>query len=172
MGAKKIFYFALLAAVPYFGIAVAYLLMEQQILLLVLLVLIEFLTFILTLVCVGKSQKNKWDSYGLMRNVMIVKLIHIPAYIINLVFGVLSFMMLFTFPMGIIYFITDCMALVMSGLVMTAAMLRLMNENPVLFRKYIWVIPLQFIFCADFFATAFIYKKLKEGKMNKIENPD
>ena len=171
MNAKKIFYFALLAAVPYFGIAAAYFLM-QQIWMLVALILTGFLIFLLTLVCVYKSQKNKWDAYSFTRAVMIVKIIQIPAYIINFVCCILSFMMLFTFPAGFLYFFTDCMALVMSGLVMTAAMLRVMNESPVWFKKYIWVIPLQFVFCADFFATVFIYKKLKTKKENKSENPE
>lgn len=172
MGFKKIFYFALLAIAPYLGVAAMYFLSEEKILILVLLILLEILTFALTLICVYKSQKNKWDAYSLMRAVMIVKLIHIPAYIMNFVFAAMCFMMLFTIPAALIYFITDCIALVMSGLVVTSAVLRAMNEKPRVFNKYIWVIPLQYIFCVDVFATAFIYKKLKTEQLNKVINLD
>ncbi|MBQ5592040.1 MAG: hypothetical protein IIU80_03760 [Clostridia bacterium] len=171
MSAKKIFYFALLALAPYLGIAAMYFLSEQKILLLVLIALIEGLTFTLTLICVYKSQKNRWDAHALAKAVMIVKLIHIPAYVMNFVFACLCLMMLFTFPGALIYFITDCIALMMSGLVVTSAMLRAMSENPRICGKYLWIIPLQFVFCADVFATVFLYKKLKEEKENKILNP-
>jgi hypothetical protein len=164
-------YFALLAVVPYLGIAVMYLLSEENIYALLLILLFEMLMFALTLICVYKSQKNRWDVYSLARAITIVKLIHIPAYIMNFVFACLCLMMLFTFPGALIYFITDCIALMMSGLVVTSAMLRAMSENPRIFGKYLWIIPLQFVFCADVFATVFLYKKLKEEKENKVLNP-
>ena len=172
MGIKRIFYFTLLAIVPYLGVAAMYLFSEGQFLMLALLILLVGLTFALTLACVYKSQKNKWDAYGLLRTVMIIKLIHIPAYIMNFVFGVLCFMMLFTAPGALLYFITDCIALVMSGLIVTSATLRMIDENPQDFRKYIFVVPLQFVFCADVFATVFLYKKLKAQKINNTTNPD
>ena len=172
MSAKRIFYFALLVLAPYLGIAAMYFLSEQNILLLVLIALIECLTFTLTFGCVYKSQKNRWDAYSLAKAVMIVKLIHIPAYVMNFVFACLCFMMLFTIPWALIYFVTDCIALVMSGLVVTSATLRAMNENPKAFNKYVWIIPLQFVFCADVFAAVFLYKKLKAEKENVPQNPD
>lgn len=130
------------------------------------------LMFGMTLICVYKSQKDRWDAYRIARAVMIVKLIHIPAYIMNFVFGCLCLMMLFTIPFALIYFITDCIALIMSSLVAVSATLRAMNENPGGFNKYIWVIPLQFIFCADVFATVFLYKKLKAEKSDNLTNPE
>lgn len=172
MGFKKIFYFTLLALAPYLGIAAIYFLAEQKILMLILTGLVLSFTFTLTLVCVHKSLKNKWDAYNLARAVMIVKLIQIPAYCLNFVFACLCFMMLFTFPFAIIYFITDCIALVMSGLVATSAVLRAIDEKPKIFSRYIWTIALQFVFCADVVATIFIYKKLKTEKENKSENPE
>lgn len=165
-------YFALLAVVPYLGVAAMYLLSEEKIYALLLVALFEILMFALTLICVYKSQKYKWDAYRLAKAVMIVKLIHIPAYIMNFVFGCLCLMMLFTAPGALIYFITDCIALIMSSLVAVSATLRAMNENPRGFNKYIRFIPLQFIFCADVFATVFLYKKLKAEKSDNMTNPE
>ena len=172
MGFKKIFYFALLALTPYLGVAAMFFLSEQKILMLIMIGLVLVFTTILTIACVHKSLKNKGDAYNLARAVMIVKFIQIPAYIFNFVFACLCFMMLFTFPFAIIYFITDCIALVLSGLVATSAVICAINEKPEVFSRYIWLIPLQFVFCADVVATVFIYKKLKAEKENKSENPE
>lgn len=172
MGFKKISYFALLALTPYLGVAAMFFLSEQKILMLIMIGLVLVFTTILTITCVHKSLKNKRDAYNLARAVMIVKFIQIPAYILNFVFAFLCFMMLFTFPFAIIYFITDCIALVLSGLVATSAVLCAISENPKVFSRYIWLIPLQFVFCADVVATVFIYKKLKAEKENKSENPE
>lgn len=149
-----------------------YLLAEEKILMLILLALLVIVTFALTLICVYKSQKDKWNACSLIRAVMIVKLIHIPAYIMNFICAVMCFMMLFTFPGALIYFITDCIALVMSGLVVTSAVLRAMDENPKAFNKYFWLIPVQFVFCADVFATVFLYKKLKTEKQINLTSPE
>lgn len=149
-----------------------YLLAEEKILMLILLALLVIVTFALTLICVYKSQKDKWNTYSLIRAVTIVKLIHIPAYIMNFVFGCLCFMMLFTFPGALVYFITDCITLVMSGLIVTSAVRRAMDENPKAFNKYCWLIPVQFVFCADVFATVFLYKKLKTEKQMNLTSPE
>ncbi len=130
------------------------------------------ITFWSTFICVYKSLKNKWDAYSFLKTITVIKLIHIPAYIAIFVIGAICMITVFTRAFTILLAAFDWILLLMSGLITCAAMLRMREKYPTVLKKYFWVFPLQFVFCADVFATIFIFKKLKAEQSDNNKNPD
>lgn len=134
--------------------------------------LVIILTLCLTFVYVYKCHKNKWEAYSLAKTMMIIKIIHIPAYIAIFVLGAICALTVFSLAFTYLFIIFDYLLLVMSGLMTSSAVLRAMDENPKAFKKYFWLIPVQFVFCVDVFATVLLYKKLKTEKQMSLTNPE
>lgn len=92
---------------------------------------------------------------------MITKLIQIPSYIVIFVLGVLLTITIFTFAFSILMFFFDYLTLIMTGLINSAAVINASRKKAVSFGKNIWIIILQFVFCADVVASIIFYIKIK-----------
>ncbi len=92
------------------------------------------------------SAKNA-DPYELVRMALLVKLLHIPSYIIVFLFGAgASLMFIFTFPLILAAIIFDCITLFISSTISVFALAKNIKNN-----KKLSLIALvcQFFFCAD-----------------------
>lgn len=123
------------------------------------------LIWLVWLVCLVASalacwKRNHWTARELALANMLIKLIHIPAYVLWFGVGLATF--LFLGP--VIAFIMDAMAIVVSGLVGLAAVLRCRTEGKLGREAAIGHGILQFIFCADVFSAVWVYINSRKEK--------
>jgi len=130
---------------------------------LVLAVAIYFLvSLILSIVCFCVCITQKCDALSLAKTAMIIKLIQIPAYIVIFLLSVIFLTTIFLFAVAILFFILNCMTLIMTGLLNSAAVIRAIDEHLTTFKCSFWVILLQFVFCADVVASIVFYVKTRK----------
>lgn len=120
-----------------------------------------FISFVLNIIFFVLSITKKWDELYLAKVAMITKLIQIPSYIVIFVLGVLLTITIFTFVFSILMFFFDYLTLIMTGLINSAAVINASRKKAVSFGKNIWIIILQFVFCADVVASIIFYIKIK-----------
>ena len=120
-----------------------------------------FISFVLNIIFFVLSITKKWDELYLAKVAMITKLIQIPSYIVIFVLGVFFTITIFTFVFSILMFFFDYLTLIMTGLINSAAVINASRKKAVSFGKNIWIIILQFVFCADVVASIIFYIKIK-----------
>ena len=111
-----------------------------------------------------RSIRKEYDALQLAKCAMVVKLLQVPAYIAIFVLGVLLVLAIFTIPFALGLFLIDCLTLLLTGLMTVAAAINAVRQGHCKTKETVWVIILQFIFCADVVAAAVFYRKLKNTK--------
>ena len=107
------------------------------------------LFFILPLVCniafIVFSRKD--DPYKLISSALIIKLVHIPSYVIIFVMGLISSLMIFmTLPLILMLILFDYIVLITSSFISVFALAKNIKEKKTL---SILALICQFFFCAD-----------------------
>lgn len=139
---------------------------NNGLLLIAALVIYCSLTVALCIACFFISVFKWRDALSTAKTAMLIKLIQIPAYVVIFVLGVLMTIAIFTIPFTIGLFLVDCLCLFLTGLPVLASIICAVRQGTLKFREVIWVIILQFVFCADVVAAIIYYKKLKEATVN------
>lgn len=99
--------------------------------------------------------RKQWTARELALANMLIKLIHIPSYVIWFILGIA--LILFMGPVWA--FLMDAMTIALSGLVGLAAVLRCRAEGRLTTKAAILNGILQFVFCADVFSSVWVYRK-------------
>ena len=87
------------------------------------------------------------DPYELVKMALLVKLLHIPAYIAVFLFGAAaSIMFIFTFPLILAAIIFDCITLFISS---TISVFALAKNSKINKKLSLIALVCQFFFCAD-----------------------
>ncbi len=128
---------------------------------------IYLIAIISSIVCSIVSIHKKWDTLTLTKIIVAVKFLQIPAYLISFVVSAVFIITIFTIPFSIIFFLFNCISLISSGLIVTASVIISIRQGIFKLREVIWVILLQYVFCADVFAAFVYYVMLK--KRNKVK---
>ena len=90
---------------------------------------------------------RKDDPHDLIRASFLVKLTHIPAYVIVFIFGVLAAIMIFmTLPLILMLILFDCIVLFFSSSLSVFSLAKNIKNNKIL---YVVALICQFFFCAD-----------------------
>lgn len=111
----------------------------------VLIVLFAVLTPIWNVIFMIVSRKD--DPGDLIRAALLIKLFHIPAYIIVFILGVVASIMIFmTLPLILMFILFDCIVLFLSSSISVFALAKNIKNNKVL---SIIALICQFFFCAD-----------------------
>lgn len=106
--------------------------------------------------------RNRWTGRELALANLIIKLIHIPAYVLWFAVGIATLLLLGP----VIAFVMDVMAIALSGIVGLAAVLNCRKEGLWALEKAGLYGILQFVFCADVFCAVWIYHKSRKSKEN------
>lgn len=99
--------------------------------------------------------RNHWTAKELALANMLIKLVQIPAYVIWFAVAVV----LFLFMGALIALVMDGMAIILSGLVGLAAVLRCRKEGQLAGEKALLHGILQFVFCADVVSAVLVYRE-------------
>ncbi len=111
----------------------------------VFIILFVLATPICNIVFMILSRKD--DPYDLIRAAFLVKLVHIPAYIIVFIFGVIAAIMFFrTLPLILMLILFDCIVLFFSSSISVFALAKNIKNNKIL---SVVALICQFFFCAD-----------------------
>ena len=90
---------------------------------------------------------RKDEPYKLIQSALIIKLVHIPSYVIIFVMGLISSLMIFmTLPLILMFILFDYMVLVTSSSISLFALAKNIKNNKIL---SIVALICQFFFCAD-----------------------
>jgi hypothetical protein len=119
----------------------------------------SIMTFIISLV-------KKRSAQEVARINMIVKLLHIPAYIIIFIIGLFGLITIFTMAISIVLVIMDCMTIFLTGLIGLGGIIRGLGENKLSKKEAVIHAIFQFVFCADIISSIIVYRKIKAP--NKI----
>ncbi len=90
---------------------------------------------------------RKDNPYSLLRAALLVKLVHIPAYVCIFLMGIVAALMFFmTFPLILMFILFDCIILLLSSSISVFALAKNIKNNKIL---SVVALICQFIFCAD-----------------------
>ena len=128
------------------------------------------LTGMLSIVCFFVSLYKKWDAILLAKTAMIMKLAQVPAYVLIFALGAVFVITIFTIPFSVGLFVIDCLSVFMTGLFVVSSVIATIKNNTFTLKEVIWVILLQFVFCADVIASVVFYIKLKRANKQQISN--
>ena len=110
----------------------------------------------------GLALGKKWDAASLAKTAWIVKLIQIPAYLAIFVLGVIFLTSIFLFAFTLVLMVLDYVSVLMSGMLTSAAVINGSRSGKIRLKSNIWIIVLQFIFCADVVAAGICHHRLKK----------
>lgn len=128
------------------------------------------LACVLSIVCFFVSIYKKWDAISLAKTAMIMKLVQVPAYVFIFALGVVFIITIFTIPFSVGLFIIDCLSVFMTGLFVISSVIATIRNNTFTLKEVIWVILLQFVFCADVISSVIFYIKLKRANQQQMLN--
>jgi hypothetical protein len=127
-----------------------------------------FVALVCSIITIIKCNVNKVESRMILQFNIIVKLIHIPAYIIIFVFGVLFLITIFTMSFSLAFVVFDMLTILLSGLMGITGVVRGRKEKKIPKRPAIILGIMQFIFCADVLCAIIAYFTVKNRKRIKI----
>ena len=133
-----------------------YLLLLALIVICIVALLSSMIVFIISIVM-------KWNTKDLLRANMIMKLVHIPAYIGIFLSALACMLTIFTYVISMIIIILACMTIFMSGLIGLAGVIRSAFEKKLSAKEVIIHGILQFIFCADIISSIVIYDNVNKA---------
>jgi len=107
----------------------------------------------------GVTKKKK--SLEILRFNMIIKLIHIPAYLLIFVVGLICSLGILTIGITIVLMILDGMTIILSGLIGLGGVISSLREDKLSIKKAVMHGILQFVYCADIISSIVIYRTVK-----------
>lgn len=110
-----------------------------------------------------KISNNVSDS---LKWCMIIKLMHIPFYILLFVIGVASWLSFFLLPVAVIAFLIDCFVLITSSIYGVTGTIKLIKENQLSIGKGFLAIIGYFIFIIDLVTAVIMYLKVRKQIKN------
>ncbi len=124
-----------------------------------LLILLAFtaISLICTLIYMPLCFTKEWDARQTAFFNMLIKLIHIPSYLVIFILGLLFFITIFTFAFSIFFMIYDAVTIFITGLVGLSANIRLYKEHKCSQGFAVINSILQFVFCVDVVSAVIVY---------------
>lgn len=140
-----------------------------------LLILALFLCTLASLAFTGalcaRSLAKKTDAAEMAKLNMIVKLVHIPAYIAIFLLGAVMLISVWGIGFTIVFFLHDVAAIAMTGFIGAVAVVRAGAEGRILRRDAVLYAIGQFLFCIDIAACILLYLRVR-GKRLPAERVD
>lgn len=134
---------------------------NNDILILILVLgLISFAAFISVIIGSVFRLVKKTPSSDLLQINMVIKLIHIPAYIAIFLFGLLCMLTIFTVGISFVLVIYDVLAILFSGMIGLVGVIQAFREKKLSLGKAVTHGIFQFVFCIDVISSIIVYRKV------------
>lgn len=109
----------------------------------------------------GFSAKGMKKSLDVLRTNWIIKLIHIPAYLLIFVLGLLCTMTIFTIGITLVLMLLDGMTIMLSGLVGLGGIVGSLKADKIPVKRAVIHGILQFVYCIDIVSSILLYRTVK-----------
>ena len=109
-----------------------------------------------------------YDALAAARLNMIIKLIHMPAYVAIFVLGMAFFVTVFGIPFVMFFVLFDCAAIAMSGIIGASSVIRGFLEGRLDRASAITFAIMGFVFVGDIVVGIMNYVALKRSRRGKI----
>lgn len=103
---------------------------------------------------------------------MIIKLIHIPAYIFFFIIGAGGIMFIHFLAITILIFVFDCMTIALSGVLELAAVLRARAEGVLKKGEALICAVCSFLFCVDVIVAVYVFLCARKRTNKMIEQKE
>lgn len=113
---------------------------------------------------------GKVDPLKRLRVNMMIKLIHIPAYILIFLIGFLCLFTIFTIGVSLVLMILDCVTVFSSGLIGLSGVIRSRKANLISKKTANIHGILQFVFCADVISAIILCKSVKSARQKGTDD--
>lgn len=134
---------------------------------LIVIILFHLLIFCINILFIIISWKGHWEAEALARTNMIVKLVQIPAYCFNFIFGALSALMIVTIGITVAMFLFDIAYIGITGLFAIATFHNMKREGMISRKTQFFYSVLSFVFCVDLVIAIIGYRKSKIQKISQ-----
>jgi hypothetical protein len=126
------------------------------------------ISFVSTIVYSALCIFKKAPAKEVVKANMIVKLVHIPAYVLIFLFSLLlSMMIIFTLPLLIMFALLDLYFIIQTGIIGAVSTIRTSLEGNISTVEMVFCGISQFIYCIDVVVAVILYVKIK--KRSKID---
>ena len=116
------------------------------------------------------SVRKRMNPVSLAKCAMVIKWIQVPAYLAIFALGLILAISLFTIPIAIIFVLVDCLTLLLTGLVTISAAVIAVRQDILQTKDVLWIILLQFVFCADVLTATVLFTKLRKLIHNQVND--
>ena len=123
-----------------------------------------FVAFGLTIIYFIISMKKKQEPLALAKTAAVIKLVQIPAFIVLFVLGLLMLITVFTLPFVVVFVIFDFLTIVLSGMVVIAAVVNAYRKKTLSIGVGIVFILCQLVFVADIVTAIVLWGTLRKEK--------
>lgn len=117
--------------------------------------------YILALICVVfyciASHRKKISALEMAKLSMLIKIIQIPAFLLIFIFGIFSFITIFTMIYSVIFLILDVVSIVLTGIVGASAVRLNYNQGAINKREVVIYTLMQFVFCLDVIIAILVF---------------
>lgn len=160
--------FLSIAVFPYYVLLIFFILLggyggEHGLILLASIGIFYLVAFISAILLFTSSLKKSADTHALLRTNLILKLIHMPAYVMLFIMGLLSTITIFTIGFTLVVILLDVLIIILSGLVGLGAISKALMDKQISKEDGFLHGAMQFVFCIDIFSAIVVYRKLKNG---------
>ena len=132
--------------------------------LIIALIVLYIISFICAVAVFITGIAGKRKSSELLRMNMVIKLIHIPAYMLIFAFGLICSLTIFTVGITIVLVLLDGMTIALSGLIGLSGIVRGFRENRITKQRAVIHSILQFIYCVDVINSIILFKTIKKAE--------
>ena len=143
---------------------------SDALLLIGLMLLLGLIAVVLAVLYFVRALRRRADALFLAKMAMILKLAQVPAYALIFAVSVAFVIAMLLIPFAIGLYWVDLLTLWLSGLLMLAAVVNAVRQGAFRWQEVLWVVLLQFVFCADVIASVVFYGKLRKKYMGKAAN--
>ena len=129
--------------------------------LLLIILVFYFAALVTTVIYLVRNLYKRQSALEMTKINMVIKLIHIPAYIFIFIVGLLCLLTIFTMLFTIAFFVFDCLAIFLTGLVGAGGIIQGAREEKITKKSAILHGILHFLFCVDVISAIIIYRRVK-----------
>ena len=115
------------------------------------------------LILLKRGQDCAQNAMAAARLNMIVKLVHIPAYVVIFVLSVVFSLTVFGIGFVIFFFFIDCVSIAMTGFIGAASVSRAYVAGCVTLKRGVLLAVLQFLFVADIICCIGLFMRTKRA---------
>jgi len=127
-------------------------------------ILLFLLALTAVLVNVVLTIKNRQQAKSLALTGMLIKLLHVPAYVCLFIIGMGGAMLVKFLPVTFAIFLFDCVLIFFSGMIMLSAVICAVKEKKLEAGQALFFGITSFIFCIDVISVILLYCNIKGKK--------